>query len=435
MSGLATFMKYLGYNVSGSDITSSDITATLKNKGINVFIGHNEKNIGNDTELVVYSGAINLFNPELVVAKKNDIVTMERSEFLGQICELFNNVIAVAGTHGKTTTTALIGEMLTNAGLNPTIHVGGEVNAGYHNFRVGGTVFFVTEACEYKKSLEYINSKVAIITNIEKDHMDCYSGLQDIYKSFNKFAQNAASTLIVYDHKNVIKNIAHKNVITCGDSNNNYTFFNLKKDTQNKYSFEVKENEHYMGEFTLNIAGKYNVYNAILAIACVRQFGVSYEVIYKTLKNFGGIKRRNEFLGTYKGTKVFADYAHHPTEIKESLANYKEVYKKVLCIYQPHTYSRTQTLLKQFSTCFKDADKVMLFKTYPARESYIIGGDATDMYQAVKKSDTKKFYVADYAGLKKLVFEHYKNAGVILVLGAGDLYDHIKEVLDIKPVS
>lgn len=433
MSGLAILMVNYGKKVSGSDYQFSEITKHLEQKNVSVFYEHSEKNLAADVDLVVFSGAISPDNPELTESKKRGIEIVERSEFLGWVCGFFNNVIAISGTHGKTTTTALIGEILLQAELNPTIHVGGEVNDSYHNFRIGGNRFFVTEACEYKKSLEYIASNVAVITNIEKDHMDCYKDIADLYVTFLKFAGNCKEALIVTQHDNILANINHSNVITCASTPSG-TFFvkRLKANKLGCFSFVVYKNNEFFGKFELNIQGRYNVFNALLAIAVADYYNINIKTMQKGLKNFNGIKRRNEFIGTYAGYNFFADYAHHPTEIKNSIKNYKKIYGKVLVIFQPHTFSRTLTLKEEFTDCFNEANKLIVFKTYAAREKPMEGGSETDMFHYISFSLKNKFLALDEKDLKHAIDTNLKNCKCVLVLGAGDLYYLIHNVIYLK---
>lgn len=433
MSGLASLMVNYGKKVSGSDYQFSQITKNLEQKNIMVYYEHNEKNITEQIDLVVYSGAISSDNVELKKCKQLGIEVVERSEFLGWVCELYENVIAISGTHGKTTTTALIGEIFLKANLNPTIHVGGEVNSSYNNFKIGGNNYFITEACEYKKSLEYISSNVAVITNIEKDHMDCYKDINDLYATFNKFAANCKNGLIITNNNNIISNVSHKNIITCGVGGNaTFVAKELKVNKLGCYSFKVYKNHKLFGKFSLNIQGKYNVYNALLAIAVASYYKISVEVMQIALQNFKGIKRRNEFIGTYNGYNFFADYAHHPTEIINSIKNYKKNYGKVLVVFQPHTFSRTLLLKDEFVNCFKDANKLIIFKTYPAREEAVVGGSETDMFNYINYKENKKTLALNEKELKNAIDNNIKSNNCVLVLGAGDLYNLISNVIYLK---
>ncbi len=424
MSALATLCNSLGIKVAGSDIIKTPETIKLE-KLFNVYYEHNKTNIINfKPNLVVYTAAIKLDNPELKFAAQQGIRIMERSKFLGEVCKHYKNVIAVAGTHGKTTTTSMIAEIFIKANLNPTVHVGGDVVNLGGNLVVGGSQFFITEACEYKKSFEHIKSKVAVVTNIEADHMDCYSGFSDLQNSFVNFINNSKTCVINCDN-NVIETIQTKN-ITLINSVNGYNIKNIKKCGVG-FRFDVFEHGVYLGNFKINVMGKYNITNALFAIAVARHFNIKPTIIYDALYNFKGVMRRNEKLGKVNGTIVYADYCHHPTEIKNSIMAFKQHYKNILCVFQPHTYSRTKTLMTEFSTCFKGVKKLVLFKTYAAREEFDPNATETSMFKKVKNKN--KCVVLIKEELIKLIHAESLNYNAIIVLGAGDVYWIIKNGL------
>ena len=425
MSALATLTRSLGAEIAGSDAVKSEQTDALMKK-CKVFIGHNKNNIKQfKPNLVVYTGAIKNDNPELEFAKNEGIQTMERSEFLGHICKMYNNVVAVSGTHGKTTTTAMIGQIFVCAGLNPTIHVGGVCLNFDSNLVVGDNNYFITEACEYKRSFEHIYSTLGVVTNIECDHMDCYQNLQDLKQSFTKFLNNSKSC-VVDCMCDVVNKTKCKNVYTFGCDNANYFAKNIVQ-TNNSLCFDVYENGKYLSNFKLNVMGEYNVKNALVAIAVARVFDVNITAIYDGLNSFLGVERRNEKLGEIGGKMVFADYCHHPTEIANSIKNFTSKFKDVLCVFQPHTYSRTVALLRDFSICFKGVKKLVIFKTYPAREEYSFVGSETNLFNNVKNKN--KLLIMDENELIKHLKNETKNYDCVIVLGAGDVYNIVKNKL------
>lgn len=424
MSALAKLTKHGGNVVAGSDAQNSHIVESLKTQ-FKVFVGHNEKNIkAFKPNLVVYSGAINTNNVELKYAIEHNIPTMERSKFLGFMCKNYKNVIAISGTHGKTTTTAMITEIFLKAGLNPTAHIGGEVKNLDGNLVLGGTDFFITEACEYKKSFEQIFSTLGVVTNIECDHMDCYFNIEDLKNSFAKFL-NQAKCCLVNNSCDVISNIKTKKIFTFG-KNANFRAENLKN-KNGCYSFDCYFNNDYLANFKLNVMGEYNVQNALIAIGVAKIFGISTNVIYDALIGFNGVKRRNENLGKVNGTVVFADYCHHPTEIVDSIENFSKIYKKILCVFQPHTYSRTKTLINDFVVAFKKTKKLIIFKTYAAREEYVLEGSETELFKRVKHKN--KQLILDENNLISEIKNRAQNFDCILILGAGDMYDIVKNNL------
>ena len=422
MSALAKLCYSFGAKVAGSDLVKTAETEKLEPE-IKVFYEHNKINIIKfKPTIVVYTGAVNSNNPELNYAVARGIKVINRAEFLGLICEQYNKVIAISGTHGKTTTTGMIAEIFIKAKLNPTVHIGGEVVNLNSNLVVGSNDIFITEACEYKKSFEAIKSDVAAITNIECDHMDCYKNYADLCSSFLKFATN--SKMPVYFNNCPIK--SHFNKVNKGVNLKNYKVKNIKI-KNNKTTFKVWEYGKFLGQFELNILGKYNVYNAVQAIAVARCFNISYNTIYFALKNFKGVKRRNEKLGKINNIPVFADYCHHPTEIKNSIKAFKSRYNRILCVFQPHTYSRTKTLLRQFKRCFRGVKNLIVYKTYPARENYDFYGSETILYGSVLNKS--KQLCLEKEDLIKKITAKISNYDAVIVLGAGDIYNIIKNGL------
>lgn len=423
MSALAMLTLNSGALVAGSDTKKSNITCKLE-KDCTIFYEHNFKNIKSfKPNLVVYSGAIKKDNPELKFAIKNKIKVMDRADYLGLICEKYDNVIAISGTHGKTSTTAMIAEIFCKAKLNPTVHVGGEVKNIAGNLLIGGDKYFITEACEYKKSFEHIKSTCGVVTNIERDHMDCYADFNDLKASFIKFSENS-DFCVFFKNCPILYSVKNKEIYVCGGTGENYVAKNLKQHMSGMYSFDVYENGIYLNNFKLNVMGEYNVWNALLAIAVARQFNISISVIYDALLSFNGVLRRNEQLGSINGTIVYADYCHHPTEIINSIQNFKQIYKNVLCVFQPHTYSRTKNLMNEFTTCFKGVKKLIIFKTYPAREPYLDCGSETALFCKVKNKN--KELIMEEQELLERIKELSTNYKCIIVLGAGDVYDIVK---------
>ncbi len=422
MSALAKLCYSFGAVVAGSDLVKTTETEKLEPQ-IKVFYGHNKTNlIKFKPTIVVFTGAVNKDNPEIKYAISKGIKVFDRAEFLGLICEQYKTVIAVSGTHGKTTTTGMIAEIFIKAKLNPTVHIGGEVVNLNGNLVVGDNNFFITEACEFKKSFEQIKSTVAVITNIECDHMDCYKNFNDLCLSFFKFS-NKAKTVVMFNNCPIKRDFCkNKNIINL----KKYKVKNIKI-KKGKTTFKVWEYGKFLGLFELSVMGKYNVYNAVQSIAVARIFNIPYKTIYLALKNFKGVKRRNEILGKINGVPVFADYCHHPTEIKNSIKAFKGQFNRVLCVFQPHTYSRTKSLLRQFKRCFKGVEKLIIYKTYSARENYDFYGSETILYGAVVNSN--RVLCLEKVELIKKITEEIDNYDAVIVLGAGDIYGIVKNGL------
>lgn len=425
MSGLASFLLANGVKVSGSDISkNSNIEELIKN-GLQFYLKHDENNITSEIDLVIYSGAIKDDNPEIVKAKRLKTLLIERSEFLGEISKLFNVSIGVAGTHGKTTTTAILSEILMQTKLNPTISIGGNIN-GLSNFIIGDNKVFICEACEYRESFKFLNCNYAIITNIEADHLDYYKTFENLQNAFINFASNVKQKVVTYKIE-YLKNIDAKKVINCGDDFSFEYNYKIIKQEKFKTNFAVYNYSKLVGEYEINLSQEYNIINALLAIVMAYELNVDEKLIKKGLVEFKGVERRNEKLGEICGVPVVADYAHHPTEIKESLQSAKKIFEKVLCVFQPHTYSRTKTLKKEFESCFEKADEVCFFKTYPAREPFDEEGSEKVIFNGCENPNKKLFY--DIFELFAYLKQSAKNFDAILVLGAGDLYDIIKKML------
>ena len=429
MSALAQLVSSNNVMVAGSDKQKSAITKKLNKLNIPVFYGHNESNIKLfKPDLVVYSGAINENNPEIQYAKTKNIKILERSKFLGELCLNYKNVIAVAGTHGKTTTTAMITEIFEMANLKPTAHIGGEVVNLQGNVLIGDKNYFITEACEYRKSFEQIKSTLSVVTNIECDHMDCYLDFDDLKNSFANFVNNS-SACVVSENCAIFNKITKKNILTFGFNNANYVAKNIKH-INGQICFDVFENENYLANFKLNLMGDYNVKNALIAVAVARFYNIEVSKIYSALINFKGVVRRNELLGFKNHCVFYADYGHHPTEIQNSIKTFCSMFKKVLCVFQPHTYTRTKTLLNEFKSSFLGVKKLIVFKTYPAREPYLKEGSETKLFKEVKNRN--KQLIMQEKELLECLIKDCNSYDCILVLGAGDVYDIVKNGIDFK---
>ena len=423
MSGLAMLLKSQGKTVLGSDIVKSNITKKLKSIGIKVFYKHRASNVSG-CDLVIYSGAIQKDNPQIKYAQSKNIPVIERSELLALVSKKYKNVIAISGTHGKTTTTAILSYIFIISGLNPTVHIGGEFDYINGNILNGGNEYFITEACEFRDSFLYLAPKTSIITNIEPEHLDYFKTFEHEKQSFNKFVLNTqGNTFIQSNYKRLIK--PNTNLHTYGfNASCGVWAKNLVLGSDGKYSFDCYKGKTFIGNFKLNIFGRHNVSNALAVISVCLNYNIDYKVIYLGLKTFNNAHRRFEFIGSYKDCQVISDYAHHPTEILNSIKTCKEVFnKKVICIFQPHTYSRTKTLLDSFSKCFNGLDCLYILKTYSARESYDYLGSADSLKESILKTNPNFLVKGTYT--KKELLKELKKVDisncVLLFLGAGDI--------------
>ena len=418
MSSLAFFCLEKGINVYGSDRAESNITKSLVDKGAKVFYSHLAKNLPH-CDAVVFTSAIDEKNEELIEAKKRGIRIYPRAEFLSSILSLFRKSIGIAGCHGKTTATAMIANVLIQAGLDPTVFLGGE-DKNFSNFRLGGGDIVLTEACEYKKNLSYLSPSIALVLNVDNDHLDSYADMEDLTDTFRKFVKGKIS-VINADDKNSLP-LFNDSTVTFGiNEKATYTAKNIKFNGKG-YSFTACIYSKSVCRINLKVSGVHNVYNALSCLAVCHILGCEPQTIKKGLESFCGVKRRDEYLGEYKGLKVYADYAHHPKEIFATLNAYKTRADKFAVIFQPHTFSRTKILMQDFVDVFRSVDNLILFSTYPAREEYDYLGSEQKLYENLisfgcssKIALSKEELLREIDGIKDKVDS-------LLVLGAGDIY-------------
>ncbi len=429
MSGLASILLSQGYKVSGSDSKESELTRELEAKGATVYYGQEESHIPSDADLVVYTAAIRETNPEYIHMKESGIPHMTRAEFLGLLMKNYKIPVAISGTHGKTTTTSMISEIFLEAEFNPTLSVGGIVQSVGSNTRVGGSDYFVFEACEYTNSFLSFFPKISVILNVEEDHMDFFKDIDDIRNSFNKFAQILPSDgLLVINGEipsieKVTDNVACP-VVTYG-SNDCFDYWpsNISFDDEARPSYicHVKKTGEAF-KVTLGVTGKHNVMNSLAAIAVADSLGVGHETTVKALTACSGSKRRFEHRGSFNGVTVIDDYAHHPTEIEATLKaceNYP--HKTLWCAFQPHTYTRTKAFLNDFARVLSLADHVVLADVYPAREKDIYGCNSSNLYEEIVKLGTRCTYLHSFEEIEEFLHKNCINGDLLITMGAGDI--------------
>ena len=429
MSGIASIINAGGFKVSGSDSKKSDLTEKLEREGITVFFGQDFSHVPEDTELVVYTAAIKKDNPDLLFAKEHNIPSMTRAEFLGLLLENYNTPIAISGTHGKTTTTSMISEIMLEADKNPTISNGGVLQSIGSNIFLGGTDYFVFEACEYTNSFLSFFPKISVILNVEEDHLDFFKDIDDIRNSFNLFAKHLPSDgllVICNDIKNkesVLKDISCP-YVTYGMSDTcDYYATDITFDEKAHPSFVChRKKDGYAFNVSLSVTGEHNVLNALAAIAVTDYLNVGEDAIKAALLKCSGSKRRFEYRGTFDGVTVIDDYAHHPTEIKATLTAAKEYPHKTLwCVFQPHTYTRTKAFLKEFAQALSLADKVILADVYPAREKDIYGCNSQNLYEELLSLGCDVTYLHSFEEIEKIIHKNTINGDLLITVGAGDV--------------
>ncbi len=432
MSGIAHILLKWGYQITGSDRTNSDIIQQLVDKGAKIFIGHDGKNI-TDQDLIVYTAAIPDNNPELIRARELGIDIMERAEFLGKLTKLYPKTIAISGTHGKTTTTSMISLCFLEANLDPSIQVGSVVPQINGNYKVGNSEYFVIEACEYVNSFLHFYPQTEIILNIEEDHLDFFKDINDITSSFDKFVNilptngnliinidNAQCRKLSQDIRNDI------NILTYSIENEDADIygFNIKFNENGCATFDVKYKHNIIENINLNVIGLHNVSNACACIATCIAHNIDFETIKKGLYSFKGSQRRFEYKGKTKtGAKIYDDYAHHPTEIKALLnASSKQKHDKIVAVFQPHTYSRTKTLLNSFIDCFTNCDIAIITDIYAARE--IDDGTISSKIlvdEINKKHPNKAIYISNFEDIQKYIENNTNDNDIVLTIGAGTI--------------
>ena len=411
MCALARILQSFGTQVFGSDIDKVQLEK-LSKSGFCVYFGHNKNNVKGDIDLLVYSSSIAPDNPEILKAKELGIKICNRGELLGLIAKQYKNVIAVSGAHGKTTTTSMIFEIFKTAKLNPTAHIGGIVRSENSNVVLGGKKYFITEACEFKDNFLYLCPTVGVVTNIEAEHMDYFKTTKRLKQSFAKFVSNCqyvvAKKKIVCKNKILIgKTGFHsQNHILCDDG---------------CYKFDLMYKQKKLFDVKLKIIGEYNVENAVFACAVAKHFGIKDIFIKTALENFEGVQRRFDIIR--REPMIIHDYAHHPSELKAVINAVKPWTKgKLIVVFQPHTYTRTLSLMTGFYQSFCCCDELLILKTYSAREKEILGGRAIDLYQNLKKRLSSKIYYFDrFEDCKKFLDKKIKKQDKILFLGAGNI--------------
>ena len=439
MSGLAEILLKEGFPVSGSDSHASALTEHLERAGARICIGQAASNIPEDCKLVVYTAAIHPDNPEYREAKRRGVPMLSRAELLGQLMRNYQTSIAVAGTHGKTTTTSMIASILLEEDADPTISVGGILPSIGGNIRVGGSEVFLTEACEYTNSFLHFFPTIGIILNIEEDHMDFFKDLNDIRRSFRRFAEllPVEGLLIINsdipDYEEITEALSCR-VVTFGSSPDaDYRAENTAYDTFGHPSFDLIrkiEKDGRRPRFSLKVPGEHNVCNALASIALADALRIPEAAVEKGLLSFTGTDRRFQYKGEVNGVTIIDDYAHHPTEIRATLhaaAHYP--HRELWCVFQPHTYSRTKAFLKEFAEALSLADHVVLADIYAARETDTLGISSRDLERELAALGADVYYFPTFAEIEKFLSEKCMHGDMCITMGAGDVINIGEDLL------
>lgn len=429
MSALAEIMLSRGFTITGSDSKESEITNHLESLGATIYYGQRVENVSEDVEVLIYTAAVKQDNPELTAAREMGIPLLTRAQFLGQIMKNYPVAIGVAGTHGKTTTTSMLSQIMLEADTDPTILVGGIMPAIKGNTRVGHSDKMITEACEYTNSFLSFAPTIGIILNVAADHLDFFKDLDDIRHSFKKYAQLIPSNgalIINSDIENLdyFTEDLNCNVITVGSdpSKSMYSAANITFDEFARGSYDLVVNGQVKCHVTLKVTGTHNVYNSLASIAAAHFMGIDDNSILAGLQQYGGTDRRFQYKGKIGEVTIIDDYAHHPDEIKATINTAKHYpHKKMWVVFQPHTYTRTKALLSEFAKALSMADEVVLADIYAAREKNTLGISSKDLMYEIEKLGTKVSYFPSFSEIENFLLENCSTGDLLITMGAGDV--------------
>jgi UDP-N-acetylmuramate--alanine ligase len=435
MSGIALVLRNMGFDVSGSDAKESETTQKLVQAGIRVGIGHDAANAA-DAQVVVYSSAVHSENPELEYARGREIPVIRRAEMLAELMRMKFSV-AISGSHGKTTVTSMVAHLMERAGLDPTSVIGGRVLGADAGAKLGQSQYLVAEADESDRSFLVLYPTIAVVTNIEREHLDVYHDLADIKREFVRFVNRVpfyGAVILCLDSPAVrsIRNRAKRRVTTYGVE----TQADFRAKDVQLYGFSSAFTLLYggkdVGRFNLPVPGMHNVANALAALATGNELGIGFDAMAQALAVFSGVHRRLEKRGEQSGILVYDDYGHHPTEIRVTVEALRHAFpdRRILVVFQPHRYTRTKALADEFGTCFAAADELILTKIYAASEPEIPGVDATLIQKAVEAAGKPVVsYVPELADVAGLLVKKLHKGDVVLTTGAGNICTICDELL------
>ncbi|PYS93298.1 MAG: UDP-N-acetylmuramate--L-alanine ligase [Acidobacteria bacterium] len=439
MSGIAEVLCNLGFRVSGSDLKRSSVTDRLEQLGTTIFEGHRAEHVG-DAQVVVRSTAVRDDNPEVLAARERSIPVIPRAEMLAELMRLKQDTVAVAGSHGKTTTTSMIGTVLGGAGLDPTVVVGGVVGAFGSNARLGKSDLMVVEADESDRSFLMLTPTFAVVTNIDREHMDYYSDMDDMRDCFvsfvNKVPFYGAAVLCLDDpHVQAVIPRVKRRRITYGlSAQADISAHAIRFDRPFGSTFTVWQGHEVAGDVELNRPGLHNIYNALAAVAIGFELGVPFDVIAQALASYTGVNRRFQFKGEAAGVLIIDDYGHHPTEVRATLAAAKVGSKgrRMVVLFQPHRYTRTRDQLDEFARAFNNADVLLLTDIYAASEDPIPGITAETLTEAIRSYGHKNAaYVGSLETAVKALVSEARPGDMVVTLGAGNVYQAGEQLLEL----
>ncbi|HVF55822.1 MAG TPA: UDP-N-acetylmuramate--L-alanine ligase [Pyrinomonadaceae bacterium] len=443
MSGIAEVLANMGFRVTGSDLRRSGVTERLEGLGVKVFEGHDAECVG-DAHVVVCSTAVRDDNAEIVEARRRSIPVIARAEMLAELMRLKPHTVAVAGSHGKTTTTSMIATILAHAGLDPTVVVGGVVGAMGSNARLGKSDLMVVEADESDRSFLMLSPTFAVVTNIDREHMDSYTDMSDVRKCFADFVNKVpfyGSAVLCLDDPHVqavIPEVERRRITYGLSAQADIAARDIRYDQQFGSTFTVRRMGEPIGEVTLRVPGLHNIYNALAAVAVGFELEVPFDVISKGLGNFTGVNRRFQFKGEEGGVLVVDDYGHHPTEIRATLVAAKlgSTGRRMIVLFQPHRYTRTQDQMEEFARSFNNAEVLFVTDIYAASEEPIEGVTAGALVEAVQRYGHKDArYVGSLEDAAAALGEEVRPGDMVVTLGAGNVYRAGEQLIELLKES
>jgi UDP-N-acetylmuramate--alanine ligase len=427
MSSIAEYLLEKGFVVTGSDREESKVINNLQARGIFVNIGHKKENINKHIDLIIYNSAIHDDNSEIIEAKRLNIKLLSRSEVLGEIIKAYHHSVAVAGCHGKTSASCMISNILILSQKDPTVFLGGISNASKNNFRMGYSDYLVTEACEYQDNFLKFFPEVAVITNIDIDHLDYFKSFDNIKASFKKFANNANEILVVNQKDKDTFEGYNKKLYSFGiTDDSDFQAVDISYDKYQCGMFSVKDNKTnivIIKDIKLKVPGDYNIMNALAAITVAYAFNINPEVIKRSLENFCGVERRFEIKGKFKEALIVDDYAHHPNEIIATLKSAILMPHKTLwCVFQSHTYTRTKALFDDFAKALCLAERVIVLDIYAAREENIYGITSQDLVNKINELNGNAIYIDSFEKTEQYLTQNIYAGDLLITMGAGEAY-------------
>ena len=441
MSGIAELLMNLKFSISGSDISENENVKRLRGIGVDIRIGHDINNVTNDIDVLVYSSAVSLENPEIMRAKQKGIPVIRRAEMLGELISVKETSIAIGGTHGKTTTSSMVGTVLSHAKMDPTLVVGGLVHNLDTNSKLGSGDIIVVEADEFDRSFLALKPTISIITNIELEHMDCYDSLRDLQDAFISFCKSVPfyGAIIACIDSPAVQEIITKierPMITYGRSRDAaYRAKNLRFH-ENKSTYTVFRAEECLGEIELNVPGEHNILNSLAAVTLGLEMGLSFRNISKGIQAYSGVRRRFDIKGVHNEILVVDDYAHHPTEVEATLQSARSGWdRRIVAVFQPHLFTRTKQFYREFADALQNADVVIVTDIYPAREQKIAGVTSKLIYDEL--SSECSYLVPDLDDIIDKLDEVTQSGDMVITMGAGNIWrycefyvNHLKTIND-----